>query len=149
MTMCPRSHARHVHPIPLALAAAVSLASCGDSTGSGGDCPGAETARLHVVNTTDTPGFTVTATYSAGTCGPIDLPISDAGGLELAQFVIEAGIGDQFQVRADGSGAATTTCEVSSTAIQSGGTTCNYQLFVNFVGAPTVSLTCGEGLIQQ
>lgn len=127
-----------------------SLTACGPSaTGVGDDCPGADTARLHVVNTTDTPGFTVTATYAGKTCVK-DIPVSDAGGLELAQLVIEAVPGDVIQLRADGAGAATVTCEVSVNATRSGtggSATGKYQLFANFAAAPTVSLMCAEGFV--
>lgn len=134
----------------LALTCAVGLWACAEPTGMGDECPGADTARLHVVNTTDTPGFTVTAMYAGQACVK-DLPVSDSGGLELAQLVIAAVPGDVIQVRADGAGSATVTCEVSEDATRSGSdgsATGKYQLFVNFSAAPTVSLFCDEGFVS-
>ena len=126
-----------------------ALVGCGETTGVGDECPGADTSRLHVVNTTDTPGFKVTAMYNGMTCIK-DIPVSGSGGLELAQLVIEAAPGDVIQLRVDGAGAATIACEVSPDAPRSGtsgSATGKYQLFANFAAAPTVSLFCDQGFV--
>lgn len=140
---------RRTAHVVAAVAVLSAVLACGESTGLGDECPGEDTARLHVVNTTDTPGFQVTVTYAGMTCVK-DLPVSTDAGLELAQLVIEAVPGDVIQVRADGAGAATITCQVSQNATrsQSGGSaTGKYQLFVNFFAAPAVGLMCDEGFI--
>ena len=118
--------------------------SCGDSTGPELACDGAQNARLHFVNITDTPGFTVFATYAGMMCGPAELPVSTEAGLELAQLLIEGEIGDVIQVRAVGSsGSATANCQINDTADDGGFD--SLQLFVNVSGNP-VGISCAEGL---
>jgi hypothetical protein len=126
----------------------VSLA-CGDSTGTSGDCvDGADaTVRLHLVNISNQPDMVATASIQGVTCGPVELPFSSTGGLELAQMVLPGGTGDVITIAA-GQFTPTGTsaqCQIRADATLGTGTPPKLQTFVDVTFPPT-AVACREGL---